>query len=204
MKGLEGRIERNVKGELDIAAERERQKWDDEGFGIDASELEELVSEAEEKAFYRAGRRIEKCLKRIGLLNFLDRCNRYKNERGMALRMLDEFSEKKGREFVYTAENKKGEIVQYEYAVILVNAHLYGRITEIYGKQFRCSRNYMQKFIAAFCKVGILKLLGRDGNRGYMYANGYYYPWRGDYVKQPFLKMEPEFIRFLEDFRLGV
>jgi|GEM_PF-4251453 len=114
----------------------------------------------------------------IPILNYLWNYNRY--TRGKELQDMSSLTKAvTGGEKHITGKNKK-----YEYATFVTDAEFYKNMSD----KIDCSKNYLQKYLIAFNKIGVIKKLGNVGRNGTLYTDGYYVPYDTTFRKQVFLK----------------
>jgi hypothetical protein len=106
----------------------------------------------------------------IDVLNFLDTSN--VDPKGKDFGKLV-----KGKKYESISKSgaKEGKQVKYDYSIILVNKEFYQKIRDEIG----LGTSAIQKYLKAFCDIGILLKLGKAGkdNREMLYADGYYVKW---------------------------
>jgi len=126
----------------------------------------------------------------IPILNYLWNYNRY--TRGNELKeMFSLTKEVTGGEIYITEKRNK-----YEYATFVTNAKFHIKMANKIG----CSINYLQQYLMALNKSGIIKKMGNVGRNGTLYTDGYYVPYNSTYRKEVFLKDTRVFKEALRSF----
>ena len=126
----------------------------------------------------------------VPILNYLWKYNR--GIRGKELKEIIAFTEKKTkRKHINLKSGKK-----YEHAIFITNKEFLNEMCEAVG----CSVIYIQKYLTALCKIGIIEKLGNDGRNGTVYADGYYVPYDDKCYKKPLLTNTKEFREALRSF----
>ena len=127
----------------------------------------------------------------LPILNYLWNYNRF--TRGDELKEMKSLTEERTGGKIYLTEKDK----KYTYAIFVTNAEFRKNMSE----QIGCSVNYIQQYLMALKKIGVIVKLGKVGREGTIYADGYYIPCPGDKLrKEVFLKNTKAFRSALRSF----
>jgi hypothetical protein len=130
----------------------------------------------------------KRCPSFYPILNYLFKRNQY--WRGSDLHRMVEQADKLTKGSRYLSRDKN------YYSTFQGNDDFY---TEL-NNHTKVSKSTCKRYIAAFVKMGILKVLYKGRNDGYLYTDGYFAPYMGDKIrKHTFLKKDPLIIEKLKE-----
>lgn len=113
----------------------------------------------------------------IPLVNYLHNRTRY--HRGEKLKAMEE-------ETIRRTQGKRSKYKgKHTYATFFTNKNFYDEVMQ----ELHISKNSIQRYLAAFAKIGNIQMLFDGKTRGRLYADGYFTPApNGSYRKHSFLK----------------
>jgi|GEM_PF-7081597 len=147
---------------------------------------------------HRIKEKIKKDRVMINMLNHIHELNKTAPKGKEYTELLD-LTNRATRGEKYRFESKSGTCHYYDYAVFRTDKDFYSKITDDLGY----SKNYIQKYLKAFCDRKIFIRLGKTDKAHYLYADGYYKKNpSGKRVKYTFLKETTAFKEALRNFKV--